>query len=338
MVSSFSNPGFPLVHAHPTRLPAMDARLSATIDSFEASLRAAISDAIREAMDFALIAIHKAVNPVLAEIHSELAQLHRNLALGVEEDSDLASMCSEEAESIEVGHQKPHNGDSNPLRILSTIHANSIPPLLSSSLMLRALANSVVKPHSNNSTASTILLSESKTMTSAPHLLHMHSFSDTTTTRPENFCAWKLFDAIPDSSCYVVLDCDMCYCNGIRDKGGGSKFRSLEDYQMKLVEKIARLNYDDNIGYFIKKKLHVWCQLLSGLLKLGMICRHEVVKTDVYLNQINGWIGMYEVGKLVMVLNAQKVFDEIAKRQSGDNVGNIFNRMTPIFHNMVVCS
>ncbi|KAM2701059.1 hypothetical protein EV2_002929 [Malus domestica] len=73
MVSSFSNPGFPLVHAHPTRLPAMDARFSATIDSFEASLRAAINDAIHEATDFALIAIHKVVNPVLVEIRSELA-------------------------------------------------------------------------------------------------------------------------------------------------------------------------------------------------------------------------------------------------------------------------
>ncbi|XP_050107337.1 uncharacterized protein LOC126586526 [Malus sylvestris] len=286
-------------------------------------------------MDFALTAIHKAVNPILAEIRSELAQLHHDLALGVEGDSDQASMCSEEAESIEVGHQKPHNGNGNPLRILSTIHTNSIPPLLSSSPMLRALANSVVKPHSNNFNASTVLLSESKTMTSASHLLHTHSFSDTTTTGPEDFCAWKLFDAIPDSSCYVILDRDMCYCNGIWDKGGDSKFRSLEDCQMKLVEKIARLNYDDNIGYFIKKKLHVWCQLPSGLLELGMIRRHEVlrllinnfknrkamwhwffhcflacytdgkvVKTDVYLNEINGWIGTYEVGKLVMVLNA----------------------------------
>ncbi|KAB2614525.1 coatomer subunit beta-1-like [Pyrus ussuriensis x Pyrus communis] len=55
MVSSFSNPGFPHVHAHPTRLLAMDARLFAAIDSFEASMSAAI----REAMDSALIAIHK---------------------------------------------------------------------------------------------------------------------------------------------------------------------------------------------------------------------------------------------------------------------------------------
>ncbi|KAM1368373.1 hypothetical protein PS1_001710 [Malus domestica] len=59
---------------------------------------------------------------------------------------------------------------------------------------------------------------------------------------------------------------------------------------------------------------------------------------DVYLNEINGWVSMYEVGKLVMVLNAGKVFDEIAKRQEADAAGNLFDRMTPLFHNMVVCS
>ena len=78
MVSSFSNRGFLPVHAHPTRLPSMDARLSTAIDSFEASMRAAI----REAMDSALISIYKAVNPVLAEI-CYLAQLHCDLALDV---------------------------------------------------------------------------------------------------------------------------------------------------------------------------------------------------------------------------------------------------------------
>ncbi|KAM1084609.1 hypothetical protein ACFX15_022340 [Malus domestica] len=54
--------------------------------------------------------------------------------------------------------------------------------------------------------------------------------------------------------------------------------------------------------------------------------------------EINGWVNMYEVGKLVMVLNAEKVFDELAKRQSKDATGNLFDRMTPFFHNMVVCS
>ncbi|KAM1873042.1 hypothetical protein ACFX13_006931 [Malus domestica] len=83
MVSYFSNPGFPPMDAQLTRLLAIDARLSAAINSFEASIRAAIRDAIREAMDSALTAIHKAVNHVLAEIRTNLAQLHHNLALGV---------------------------------------------------------------------------------------------------------------------------------------------------------------------------------------------------------------------------------------------------------------
>lgn len=84
-----------------------------------------------------------------------------------------------------------------------------------------------------------------------------------------------VFDKIPDSCCCVVLDRDMWYCKGIHDKGGGSKFRSLE-------EKIAQSDYDDNIGYFIQKKLHVWCPLPSGLWELGMIRWHEVLRSLTY--------------------------------------------------------
>ncbi|KAB2631042.1 hypothetical protein D8674_008561 [Pyrus ussuriensis x Pyrus communis] len=158
MVSSFSNPGFPPVHAHPTCLPAMDARLSATLDSFEASMRAALRDTICKAMDSALTAIHKAVNPVLAEIRIDLAQLCRDLALGVKGDSDPASMSSKEAGSIEVGHQKLQNGDGNPLIYSSTIPNHSIPPLLLSSPMLRALASSPVKSQLKEFVAATIPL------------------------------------------------------------------------------------------------------------------------------------------------------------------------------------
>ncbi|KAM1030737.1 hypothetical protein ACFX13_035308 [Malus domestica] len=64
----------------------------------------------------------------------------------------------------------------------------------------------------------------------------------------------------------------------------------------------------------------------------------KMVTNDVYVNEINGWVSMYEVGKLMMVLNAEKVFDEIAKRQSKDAAGNLFDRMTALFHNKVVCS
>ncbi|KAM1244223.1 hypothetical protein ACFX13_036431 [Malus domestica] len=59
MVSSFLNPGFPPVHAHLTLLPTMDASLSATIDSFDASMRsmrAAFREAIA-AMNFLCYAV-----------------------------------------------------------------------------------------------------------------------------------------------------------------------------------------------------------------------------------------------------------------------------------------
>ncbi|KAM0996918.1 hypothetical protein ACFX2C_006865 [Malus domestica] len=64
-------------------------------------------------------------------------------------------------------------------------------PLLSSSRLLRALTTSAVKPQSNNSTAAIASPPELKrrihasTMTSAPRLLHEHSISNTTDTKPE---------------------------------------------------------------------------------------------------------------------------------------------------------
>ncbi|XP_048420103.1 myosin-2 isoform X3 [Pyrus x bretschneideri] len=45
---------------------------------------------------------------------------------------------------------------------------------------------------------------------------------------------------------------------------------SLEDCRTR-PEKIAKSDCDDNIGYFIKKKLCVWCRLPSGLWELGTI-------------------------------------------------------------------
>ncbi|XP_048441531.1 myosin-2 isoform X2 [Pyrus x bretschneideri] len=47
--------------------------------------------------------------------------------------------------------------------------------------------------------------------------------------------------------------------------------RSPEDCRMKPKEKIVMSDCDDNLGYFIKKKLHVWCRLPSGLWELGTI-------------------------------------------------------------------
>ncbi|KAM1091540.1 hypothetical protein ACFX13_019305 [Malus domestica] len=257
MVPSFSNPGFPLVHTHLTRLPAMDARLSAAIDSFEASMRAAIRDAIHAALDSTLIAIHKVMTPVLADIRSDLAQLHCDLALSVEGDSDPASLCSEEAASIEVGHQKPHNGDGNPLRIPSTIHDHSIPPLLSSSPMLRALANSTVKPYSNKSAASTILLPESKTMISTPQLLHKHSFSATTKIGPEVVLNFSIISATPEAK-FPSLLTDY-YGAYLKDKFGWvnwylvGKFVKKNFCALKLFDEMSK-RQNDNM--FIQPLVH----------------------------------------------------------------------------------
>ncbi|XP_021833127.1 myosin-2 isoform X1 [Prunus avium] len=43
-----------------------------------------------------------------------------------------------------------------------------------------------------------------------------------------------------------------------------------EECQIR-AEKIGKSDWDDNIGYFINKKLHVWCRLRSGLWELGTI-------------------------------------------------------------------
>ncbi|KAM1158783.1 hypothetical protein ACFX15_031417 [Malus domestica] len=83
MVSSFSNPGFPPVDAHPTRLTAMDGRLSAAIDSFEASMRAALRDAIREALDSAFANL-------TTNFSRDWALLHRDSALRAAGVSDPA--------------------------------------------------------------------------------------------------------------------------------------------------------------------------------------------------------------------------------------------------------
>ncbi|KAM2878603.1 hypothetical protein FF1_014189 [Malus domestica] len=135
-------------------------------------------------------------------------------------------------------------------------------------------------------------------MTSAPPLLHEYPFSDTTKTGPKkpmfgafgsNLAQTSPFESPTQTSQAAFGGSiigsstpigDMCYCNGIWDKGGGFKFNKL---QLKMVT------------------------------------------NDVYVSEINGWVSMYEVGKLMMVLNAKKVFDEIAKRQSKYAAENLFD-------------
>ena len=87
--------------------------------------------------------------------------------------------------------------------------------------------------------------------------------------------------------------------------------------------------------YKFKNRKDMWHWFFHGF--LACYTDGKMVTNDVYVNEINGWVSMYEVGKLMMVLNAEKVFDEIAKRQSEDVAGNLFDRMTPLFHNNVVC-
>ncbi|KAM1368439.1 hypothetical protein PS1_001767 [Malus domestica] len=379
MVSSFSNPGFPHVDVHPTRLPAMDARLSAAIDSFEASMRAALRDAIREALDSAFANF-------MTNFSRDWALLRRDSALRAEGVSDPVPTTSGDTQSIDLGHTGLQ-GDDNPPRLPSPVQVHSVPPLLSSSPLLRALATPVVKPQSIDSVAAIVSLLGSKTvipdsvMTTASQLLpdcsasmfsKLCKFSGNEFTPPTFFrksgaefmkaqpsmiahkCQQGLvgmygryvFDEIPDSCCCVVLDRDMCYCKGIQDKGGGSKFRSPDECRRKLKEKIAKSDYDVSIGCFITKKLHVWCQLPRVL----WIRRHEVLRSLIYnlshgeakwywillfilayytgvivilyedsLTEKCGWVNWYLVGKYVKKnFYALQLLDRLSKRGSAN--------------------
>ncbi|TQD81920.1 hypothetical protein C1H46_032523 [Malus baccata] len=79
----------------------MDARVSAALDSFEASVRAAFHEA-------------------LAPVRHELSLLRSDLALTVGGVSDPAPMISNDTESIDLG-QPGLQGDDNPPRIPSPI-------------------------------------------------------------------------------------------------------------------------------------------------------------------------------------------------------------------------
>ncbi|KAM1030738.1 hypothetical protein ACFX13_035309 [Malus domestica] len=136
MVSSFSNLGFPPMHTHPPTFCAMVA---------------ANKDSLRKTLD-ALFA------PYLAKIRHA-----RELALNAEGDSTLTPMfaisnggvsdptptISNDMKSINLDHPGLQ-GDDNPLRLLSPIEVHSIPPLFSSSPVLREIAAPSIKPQSNS--------------------------------------------------------------------------------------------------------------------------------------------------------------------------------------------
>ncbi|KAM1020056.1 hypothetical protein EV1_040984 [Malus domestica] len=148
------------------------------------------------------------------------------------------------------------------------------PPLLSSSPLLQALATSAVKPHSKDSAATTVLRPESKagihvsTITSALRLLHEHSFSDTTKNRPEkpmfgafgsNLAQPSPFESPTQTSQAAFGGSiigsstpigDICYCNGIWDKGGGSQFNKM---QLKMA--VARIKLLRNKWQVVVKQM-----------------------------------------------------------------------------------
>lgn len=51
-------------------------------------------------------------------------------------------------------------------------------------------------------------------------------------------------------------------------------------------------------------------------------------------NDFNGWVNMSHASMFVMVLNADKVFDEIAKRWSEVTKGTLFNFVVYLIHHM----
>ena len=114
MVSAFSNPGFPPMHTHP---PTLSAMVAANDDSFRATVDALFA-------------------PYLARIRRA-----RELALSDGGVYDPAQMISDDAAAIDPDHK------TTPRVAAST---DAVPPSLSSSPLLRALANPHAKPQSNS--------------------------------------------------------------------------------------------------------------------------------------------------------------------------------------------
>ncbi|KAM1262813.1 hypothetical protein ACFX2G_028507 [Malus domestica] len=290
----------------------MDASLLAAIDSFEASIRSMCA-AFREAIDSAL-----------APIRREIALLRRDLVLGVEGDSDPASMCSKEAESIKAGHQKlqkleMHDGDGNPLRIPSTIQDHSIPQLLLSLPMLRAFASYLVNPQLKEYVAATIPLQHfQKPMPIA-----------TVTTVPFPFSA-----IVGKTAALSQL--------ANHDANDTSNIKGYGDH-MSVKLQIIRLCKQPSKNTNTTKRRHEVLRSLIYKFKnrkamwhwffhssLSCYTDDKVDMNDAYLNEINGWVGMYEVGKFVIVRNAKKVFDEMPKREC-ENIINLHADFSVLF-------
>ncbi|TQD96466.1 hypothetical protein C1H46_017961 [Malus baccata] len=140
------------------------------------------------------------------------------------------------------------------------------PPLLSSSPLLQALATSAVKPHSMDSAAATVLLPESKagihasTMTSAPRLLHEHSFSDTTKNRPEVVLNLSIISATSAVKFPSLLTDN--YGAYLKDKFGWvhwylvGKFVKKDVYALELFEKMSEKSSEDKMEISHRRDLY----------------------------------------------------------------------------------
>ncbi|KAM1431284.1 hypothetical protein ACFX2I_047252 [Malus domestica] len=315
MVSSFSTPGFPPVHAHPTRLPTMDARISAAIDSLVASMRADLH-AIRDS-DFALC---KAVESAVAPIRRHLALLRHDLALGAGEGSGPAPMSFDDAEIPDLGHQKlPQLGiqdrEGSPQRIPSKIQVHSIPSLLLSSLLLQAMANSPVQSsHSNDFVSVTV--SWQNVEKTRPVVM--------VTTTPLLFSISAIFstESAHAHSHKPVLNTTeattVAHVMGfpLKNVGATTSIGLSHTNTTKSRHEVLR-----SLIYNLSHGKVKWHWILNSL--LACYTDGNVGMNDVYLNKIHGWVGLYEVGKFVMVFNAEKVLDEITKRQGEDAAGNL---------------
>ncbi|KAM1126226.1 hypothetical protein ACFX2B_040935 [Malus domestica] len=303
MVSSFSNPGFPHVHAHPTRFPTMDASLSVGIDSFDASMRS-MRAAFREA-----------INSALAPIRHELSLLRRDLALAAEGVSDPAPTSSDDTESIDLGHPGLQ-GDDNPPRIPSPIEVHSVPPLLSSSPLLQALATSAIRPQSTASSAARVpkmatvvqLLPVGNESVFKPHATDPVA---TTVTIP----LLDLEKAMPVAASVQSLGVPLRNAKATESTG----LSQLADQETNTNttkhrhEVLRSLIYNLSIG---KAKWH-WLLLFILAYYLGVI----LVMYDVLLTEINGWVNWYLVGEIVKKnFYALHLFDDMSKRHNTKNM------------------
>ncbi|KAB2633876.1 RAN GTPase-activating protein 2-like [Pyrus ussuriensis x Pyrus communis] len=161
MVSSFSNPGFPPVHTHP---PTFFAMVAANKDSLRKTLDALFAPFL-----------------VLRSVDSTSTPM---FAISDEGFSDPAPMISDDTESIDLSYLGLQ-GDDNPPRLPSLIEVHFVPPLFSSSPLLREIAALSVKPQSNSNASKIAHSNNIKPFLSnqkAPTSVQVMQYEEATTT------------------------------------------------------------------------------------------------------------------------------------------------------------